>query len=228
MSQASKTRTLWGSNQLQLISGDGIDIGCGPDPITSRVTRFDQEDGDANFITRYVSRKFDFVFSSHCLEHMRDPQQALQEWWSLVKDGGHLILIVPDEILYEQGYWPSIFNGDHKWTFRIGESITCSPRSIEIGNALCALPGARIISIVRQDDYYDYSLLVNGEYPRWLGRKLKKLWAWLHDLLSRHGLAAWSLAAARRLRIPVDQTRGPAVAQIQAIVQKQEHFACGE
>ena len=52
-----------------------------------------------------ANRPFDFVFSSHCLEHMQDPVKcpSLRDWWQLVRPGGVLIVIVPDEDLYEQG-----------------------------------------------------------------------------------------------------------------------------
>jgi hypothetical protein len=53
---------------------------------------------------------------------MVNPQEAIQSWFSLVKPGGHLITIVPDEDLYEQGHFPSIFNSDHKSTFTISKS----------------------------------------------------------------------------------------------------------
>ncbi len=67
----------------------------------------------------YVKRQYDFVFASHVLEHM-DPRAALEDWLSLVRPGG-LIVLVPDEDLYEQGHVPSLFNDDHKHTFTISE-----------------------------------------------------------------------------------------------------------
>lgn len=62
-------------------------------PISKDAVRFDIEDGDANHISKYVHDKYDFVFSSHCLEHMYDPPEALTEWWGLVKPGGVLTFI---------------------------------------------------------------------------------------------------------------------------------------
>ena len=95
--------------EIQLLHGKGIDIGCGKDPVTEECQKFDVEDGDANEITKYVqSTEYDYVFSSHCLEHMKDPKLTLKDWWKLIRNGGTMIIIVPDEDLYEQGYWPSI------------------------------------------------------------------------------------------------------------------------
>ena len=107
MNETSKTLSVWTKKEMQFIAGRGIDIGCGSDPVTSSVKRFDIEDGDANNITAFVDETFDFVFSSHCLEHMNNPYNALHEWWRLVNLEGYLIFIVPDEDLYEQGNFPS-------------------------------------------------------------------------------------------------------------------------
>ena len=140
MNETSKTIKLWRDFEKSLILGSGIDIGCGPDPISPTVKTFDIGDGDANNITQYVAEQFDFVYSSHCLEHMQDPKKALMEWWKLVKIGGHLILIVPDEDLYEQGNFPSCFNGDHKSTFTLSKTTSWSPVSHNILDLASALP----------------------------------------------------------------------------------------
>ena len=65
--------------ERSVLRGRGIDIDCGNDPFTPDVRKFDIDDGDANEITKFVSEKFDFVFSSHCLKHMRNPRQAINE-----------------------------------------------------------------------------------------------------------------------------------------------------
>lgn len=39
---------------------------------------------------------YDFVLSSHCLEHLANPLAALREWQRVTRDGGHLLLILPD------------------------------------------------------------------------------------------------------------------------------------
>src|SRR5450755_1243230 len=110
MDETSKSKQIWGALEWSVLSGTGIDIGCGPDPVTPEVRKFDVQDGDANEITRHVRETFDFVYASHCLEHMRRPKEALLEWWQLVKPGGHIFFIIPDEDLYEQGVFPSRFN----------------------------------------------------------------------------------------------------------------------
>jgi len=39
---------------------------------------------------------YDFVLSSHCLEHVANPLAALREWHRVVRPGGHLVLLLPD------------------------------------------------------------------------------------------------------------------------------------
>jgi SAM-dependent methyltransferase len=121
--------------------GFGLDIGGGSDslalfvelfPLLKNVVIYDRPQGDAQLLTNVADETFDFVFSSHCLEHMRDPYEALSHWIRVVRPGGHLIISVPDEDLYEQGVWPSTFNSDHKFTFTIYKSASWSPVSINL------------------------------------------------------------------------------------------------
>jgi hypothetical protein len=64
---------------------------------------------------------------------MANPESALSQWWSLVKPGGYLIVVVPHEDLYEQGIWPSRFNSDHKATFQLGAVSKFSPVLLDFG-----------------------------------------------------------------------------------------------
>ncbi|MBB6253642.1 tetratricopeptide repeat protein [Nitrospirillum iridis] len=123
------------------IVGEGIDIGCGPDPLGKLKDYFplmtstrpwDLPDGDAMLMEGVADNSYDFVHSSHCLEHLVDPVRALANWIRICKPGGHLIITIPDEDLYEQGVWPSLFNQDHKWTFTILKPQSWSPKSISV------------------------------------------------------------------------------------------------
>jgi SAM-dependent methyltransferase len=159
--EATKTRAIWDKDTLKYFEGSGIDIGCGLDPIFPHVRPFDQQHGDANKITEFVSERYDFVFSSHCLEHMHDPKAALVEWFKLVKPGGHMITLVPDEDLYEQGVWPSYFNDDHKHTFTISKKQSWSPKSINVLD-LVKLLNAELVSVELHDHGLDRTLLHHG------------------------------------------------------------------
>lgn len=218
MNETSKTKTFWGETEKSVLVGRGIDIGCGTDPVLPSALPFDVETGDANDILKYVNGPFDYVYSSHCLEHMDDPRKALQDWWSLVVPGGHLFLIVPDEDLYEQGHFPSIFNPDHKATFTIGKARSWSPASINLLDLVKSLPGAEVVIIQLQDQGYDRSLQTHAMLSGRLGRILQlaySLTRWMP------GMKARRFPAALCNFLPVDQTlRYGALAQIQCIARK--------
>jgi SAM-dependent methyltransferase len=133
------------------IVGSGIDIGAGPDalgqyheffPLMRSCRAWDMPDGDAELMATVADHTYDFVHSSHCLEHMRDAHRALANWLRILKPGGHLVCLVPDEDLYEQGVFPSTFNSDHKHTFTIHKKRSWSPASISLFDLIAGLPCA--------------------------------------------------------------------------------------
>jgi SAM-dependent methyltransferase len=108
--------------------GNGIDIGSGNDclgqyieffPLCKLILPWDIPQGDAQYLFGVDDETLNFVHSSHCLEHMEDPLLALTNWMRVLRPGGHAIILVPDEDLYEQGVWPSTKNPDHKWSFTL-------------------------------------------------------------------------------------------------------------
>ncbi len=125
--------------------GDGIDIGAGDDPLSDYSEFFplikslrpwDMPDGDAQYMHGVKDDTYDFVHSSHCLEHVRDPQVTLGNWIRICKPGGYLVLVVPDEDLYEQGVFPSTFNGAHLWTYTIKKNASWCDRSVNVFDLL--------------------------------------------------------------------------------------------
>jgi SAM-dependent methyltransferase len=128
--------------------GSGLDLGGKPDPLAlyqelfSRMTSvrtWDWEDGDAQFLASVDDNSVDFVHSSHCLEHLVDPYDGLRNWLRVLKPGGHLIVTIPDEDMYEQGVFPSTFNRDHKWTFTTFKEESWSDKSINVLDLLKSL-----------------------------------------------------------------------------------------
>lgn len=51
---------------------------------------------EATALSGFADAAYDFVLSSHCLEHVANPLAALVEWRRVVRDGGHLLLILPN------------------------------------------------------------------------------------------------------------------------------------
>jgi len=141
----------------KFLVGNGIDIGCGDDPITCECVHWDKSQGDAQSLTDLQSGRFDWVYSSHCLEHLVDPKRAVVRWWDILRPGGHLLIVVPDEDLYEQGIWPSRFNPDHKWSFTIHKQRSWSPVSMNLTDLVAMLPAHQTIWLRTCDDQYDHS-----------------------------------------------------------------------
>lgn len=52
---------------------------------------------DAVSISKVSDHAYDFVFSSHCLEHIANPIKAVQEWLRILKPEGYLIIVVPEK-----------------------------------------------------------------------------------------------------------------------------------
>lgn len=139
--------------------GHGIDIGGKPDPLAQYQEQFprmasvriwDLNDGDAQYLAGIADDTYDFVHSSHCLEHLRDPFEGLGHWFRVVKPGGYLVALIPDEDLYEQGVFPSTFNRDHKWTFTLYKEHSWSPRSVNVLDLIRHLGAAADIQYLRQ------------------------------------------------------------------------------
>ncbi|MDR0781533.1 MAG: methyltransferase domain-containing protein [Pseudomonadales bacterium] len=148
--------------------GHGADIGGKPDPLAlyqelfcrmEGVRTWDWEDGDAQFLTTLNDNSLDFIHSSHCLEHLADPREGLKHWLRVVKPGGHLIITVPDEDMYEQGQFPSTFNRDHKWTFTVWKPQSWSDKSLNLFDLIASLDSAvDVIKIEQLTATYRYAL----------------------------------------------------------------------
>jgi hypothetical protein len=157
---------------------------------------------------------------------MYEPREALAEWWSLVKPGGYMIVVVPEENLYEQGHWPSLFNSDHTSTFRIGGATSWSPVSLDVVELVETLPDCEVLEITLQDRGYDYSLCDEVRPISSLARLLSNLRKWITQKLLE--IRAPGILHIERLfafterwfGIPIDQTRLGAVAQIQVVLHK--------
>ena len=146
--------------------GEGIDIGAGPDGLSSQgalfprmgsVRLWDIPDGDAMLMQGVEDNTFDFVHSSHCLEHLVNPATALGHWLRIVKPGGFVVVTIPDEDLYEQGQFPSTFNGDHKFTFTTFKTRSWSAHTVNVLPMLCAIrPPCQVIKVEQILAKYDW------------------------------------------------------------------------
>ncbi len=51
---------------------------------------------EATDLSGIAEASYDFILSSHCLEHVANPLAALREWRRVLRPGGQLVLILPD------------------------------------------------------------------------------------------------------------------------------------
>jgi len=98
--------------------GRGIDIGANEWPFPGAIAIDEGETENALRLDRFAPASLDYVFSSHCLEHVTQWHDALRLWISKLKVGGVLFLYLPHEsnLLWRPG-GPWV-GARHKWSPR--------------------------------------------------------------------------------------------------------------
>jgi predicted SAM-dependent methyltransferase len=160
MYEASKAiRRRYKADNDRYFTGEGVDIGAGPDCISQHgydAYNWDLKDGDAQYMKAAKDNQYSFVHSSHCLEHMKDPHIALRNWIRICKPGGYIVVTIPDEEMYEHNAWPSRFNSDHKWSFRMERTPT--KHTIAVLSMLKNVGElVDVISVLRLEAGYDHN-----------------------------------------------------------------------
>jgi ADP-heptose:LPS heptosyltransferase/predicted SAM-dependent methyltransferase len=132
-----ESRKIW-HRAVPYARGLGADIGCGVEKVLphaigvdnlhhSQFFGWDQRQAvqviaEADSLPDFTDESLNFIFSSHLLEHLVEPEKALAEWWTKLRDGGHLMLYLPHKELYpnigEEGA-----NPDHKHDFMPSDVI---------------------------------------------------------------------------------------------------------
>jgi predicted SAM-dependent methyltransferase len=163
MYEASKAMRRRGDElNKKLFHGKGVDVGSGPDCITGpnfEAYGWDMPDGDAQYLASLADNSQDFVHSSHCLEHMMDPRIALKNWVRVCKPGCYIVCTFPDEQLYEHNMWPSRFNSDHKWSFRMYRGNAALPKSLTVFDLIKQVwKEVEPVSIKRIEDNFNWTL----------------------------------------------------------------------
>lgn len=79
--------------------GRGLDVGCGDWPLRGAIDVDMKRGGDAMHLP---GEAWDFIVSSHCLEHIINPVSALLHWIERLRSGGVLCLYLPHP---DQKYW---------------------------------------------------------------------------------------------------------------------------
>lgn len=101
---------------LEFCTGTGIDVGASFWPLKG-ATQVDIASGAgvANRIEDIPQRSQNFVFSSHCLEHIEHWENALDAWASKIKVGGHLFLYLPHPSCKLWHKSDPLMSDTHKW-----------------------------------------------------------------------------------------------------------------
>lgn len=79
--------------------GKGLDVGCGDWPLEG-AQGIDLKKGDDAMAL--PEGEYDYIFSSHCLEHLSNPIAALKHWKERIRQGGVLFLYLPHP---DMEYW---------------------------------------------------------------------------------------------------------------------------
>ena len=146
----------------QKLIGHGLDIGAGDDPfrpVAGTCRSWDQKHGhgDATNLIGIEANSLDYIYSSHCLEHLPDPTAALRRWIEVIKPQGFLYIVVPDFDLYEGGQ--KICNPFHKTSFSMHR---LSDPSVPLFNILDIMRDfasmLKLWYVATCDDNYDYRL----------------------------------------------------------------------
>lgn len=100
---------------LTYCKGMGIDIGADKWPLPGAIPIHDEPQRNAYKLDSFADNSLDYVFSSHCLEHLDNWHEALSLWISKLKIGGVLFLYLPHKAmkLWNPGA-PWVGNA-HKW-----------------------------------------------------------------------------------------------------------------
>jgi ubiquinone/menaquinone biosynthesis C-methylase UbiE len=93
-------------------SGKGVDVGASNWPIAGARVIENKKEENA-YIIKEQDNSLDFVFSSHCLEHLECWEKALKEWHRVLKDEGVLFLYLPHSVCE---MWLPGVNKYHKWS----------------------------------------------------------------------------------------------------------------
>ena len=162
-SETSKVRPL----VIDFCKGYGCDIGFGGDKIKADAVGIDFPNPYANTGADKVDigcdvikedipvadNTFDYVYSSHLIEDFEDTAAGLKKFIRILKDGGTLILVFPDQQVYEAH------------CRKTGQALNLYHKHADMGlnfmvDRLQSLPGMRFQILYSSDCKIDYNVII--------------------------------------------------------------------
>jgi len=123
--------------------GTGIDVGGGHWPLKGARSVDDCAKENAYNIAN-DSNTLDYVFSSHCLEHLERPKEALEEWIRVLKKGGLLYLYLP-----HSDYLPWRKESMPRW----------HKHNLYLIDVLEMLEGIEVVEIIAKDFWFGQKII---------------------------------------------------------------------
>lgn len=95
--------------------GKCVDVGCGTKPVHQHVLTVDHNADrryayadivhDCKDLSCFAPDTFDTIFSSHCIEDFENIPEVFRAWFTRLKIGGVMVLLLPD---MENGRYPRV------------------------------------------------------------------------------------------------------------------------
>ena len=93
----------------------------------------------------------DSIYSSHCLEHMNEPEAVIKEWFRVLRVGGYLVTVVPHQYLYERRLELPSAHPDHLRFFTPSSLLALFELAMPVNYF-------RVRHLQDNDLFYDYSV----------------------------------------------------------------------
>ncbi|MFQ5806772.1 MAG: methyltransferase domain-containing protein [Phycisphaerae bacterium] len=138
-----------GDHALTFCKGKGLDIGANKWPLPGAHPVENRETENAYRLDRWADGALDFVFSSHCLEHLAQWRTALALWVSKLKPGGVLFLYLPHHSM-------TLWRPGSPW---VGDDHVWSPSAEVLVPFLEALGMTMIEVDPGPDDYFSFHIV---------------------------------------------------------------------
>ncbi len=129
---------------LHFCKGKGLDVGAGQWPLPGATPIDAKSGGDA---LKLPAGPFDYIFSSHMLEHHPNPIQCLEHWKSRLRPGGVLFLYLPNA--EAMPYWRPQHCRKHLHQWRPHDMV----------RVLEDLGFTRVVLLSERDAYYSFAVV---------------------------------------------------------------------